>query len=288
MQGANAVFSLQTEIAIGERCVMAVASGTAVRLCSLPPPAPPTIKATESERDALEIQKALWDAFAANKAANGYENGAIQEQQVESAVVEVEAEVEEPPALELMADKDTCVLELDEAEDVETARLLSVRRNHMQVMTSSLYPARPPAMPHAFMQVWRTRLSPGCAAGLSAERLVSSALSGAAYKLRRLQPAALAPPVIRLDLPEDEIQLVVSGTAIPLRDPSTVSEEQEGSECITQDDDIFVLDEEQLVKSQAELVEDKGNAQPGGVCLTTLSCVDVDVDVGAGSGAGAG
>ncbi|XP_028157950.1 uncharacterized protein LOC114351096 [Ostrinia furnacalis] len=44
MQGANALFNLQTQIAIGERCVMALASGTAVRLTALPPPAPPRIK----------------------------------------------------------------------------------------------------------------------------------------------------------------------------------------------------------------------------------------------------
>ncbi|VVC93862.1 unnamed protein product [Leptidea sinapis] len=146
MQGANAVFSLQTEIAIGERCVMAVASGTAVRLCSLPPPAPPTIK-----RDALEIQKALWDAFAANKAANGYENGGGGGGGASGAGADG-------------------------------------RQGHL----------RPGAgRGRGRDDVWRTRLSPGCAAGLSAERLVSSALSGAAYKLRRLQPAALAPPVIR-------------------------------------------------------------------------------------------
>jgi hypothetical protein len=44
VQGANAVFNLQTQIAIGERCVMALASGAAVRLAALPPPAPPRIK----------------------------------------------------------------------------------------------------------------------------------------------------------------------------------------------------------------------------------------------------
>ena len=51
------------------------------------------------------------------------------------------------------------------------------------------------------MQVWRARLS----APHSAERLVGSALGGAAYKLRRLQPAALAPPAFQLDAPEVRI-----------------------------------------------------------------------------------
>ncbi|XP_023934540.1 uncharacterized protein LOC112043381 isoform X1 [Bicyclus anynana] len=270
MQGANAIFSLETQIAIGERCVMALASGTAVRLGALPPPAPPRIKASENDKNAIEIQKALWDTFTANKAANGYDMGS-QEHSTNGALPE--AEGDEAPALDLCADKDACVLELDEAEDVETAKALAVRRNHMQVFTSALRPARA-APPHAFMQVWRARLG---SQGSGAERLVASALTGAAYKLRRLQPAALAAPSFHLELPEDEIQLVVSGTAIPLHDPSKV-EHVNGAEkeaTVDGDDDIFALDEEQLVKAPPEVVEEKNSGPAASrVSLTTLSTVE--------------
>ncbi|CAK1545753.1 unnamed protein product [Leptosia nina] len=266
MQGANAIFSLQTQIAIGERCVMALATGTAVRLAALPPPAPPRIKASEKDKDALEIQKALWDTFTANKAANGYDIGGVSEQ----TRAAVENEGEEPPALDLCADKDACVLELDEAEDVETAKLLASRRTNMQVFTDSLKPSTSPyAQPYAFTQVWRTRIG---SVGSIAERLVSSALCGAAYKLRRLQPAALAPPTFQLDLPEDEIQLVVSGTAIPLQDPS--KDHCNGADKETpHDDDIFTLDEEQLTKTNTESYDEKNNTQGGRVSLTTLSSI---------------
>ncbi|XP_047508060.1 C2 domain-containing protein 5 isoform X2 [Pieris napi] len=261
MQGANALFSLHTQIAIGERCVMALATGTAVKLAALPPPAPPRIKASEKDKDAIEIQKALWDTFTANKTANDFDV-AINEQ----TRAAVESEAEEPPALDLCADKDTCVLELDEAEDVETAKLLASRRSNMQVFTDQLKPSTAVhALPYAFTQVWRTRVGP---VGTSAERLVSSALSGAAYKLRRLQPAALAPPTFQLDLSEDEIQLVVSGTAIPLQDPS---KEPANEKETTNDDDIFALDEEQLAKTNTENYEEKNSGQSGRVSLTTLS-----------------
>ncbi|XP_068619509.1 C2 domain-containing protein 5 isoform X2 [Battus philenor] len=268
MQGANAIFSLQTQIAIGERCVMALASGTAVRLAALPPPTPPTIKASESDKNALEIQRALWDTFQANRAANGFDVGP-PEQGCNGAV----AESEEPPVLELSADKDACVLELDEAEDVETAKSLAIRHSGMQVYTPNLRVAWG-APPHAFMQVWRTRL--GATSG--GERLAARALSGAAYKLRRLQPAALVAPTFHLDLPEDEIQLVVSGTAIPLVGAGR-SETHNGMNGATPssqaDDDIFALDEEQLVKAAPELNEDKLNTgqAPSRVPLTTLGTV---------------
>ncbi|XP_039759830.1 C2 domain-containing protein 5 isoform X3 [Pararge aegeria] len=269
MQGANAIFALQTQIAIGERCVMALASGTAVRLGALPPPVPPRIKASEKDKNAIEIQKSLWEAFTANKSANGYDMGS-QEYSTNGVLPEIEGE--EAPVLDLCADKDACVLELDEAEDVETAKALAIRRNHMQVFTNMLRPALA-APPHAFMQVWRARLG---SQGSGAERLVASALTGAAYKLRRLQPAALAAPSFHLELPEDEIQLVVSGTAIPLHDPSKVEHtngvEKEG--VLEGDDDIFALDEEQQAKPSPE-AEDKNSGPAAGlVSLTTLSTVE--------------
>ncbi|CAH0760852.1 unnamed protein product [Diatraea saccharalis] len=203
MQGANALFNLQTQITIGERCVMALASGTAVRLTALPPPAPPRIKATENEKEALEIQKALWDSFTANKIANGYDVGGPEH--TNGTLPEVEGE--DPPALDLCADKDACVLELDEAEDVETARTLATRRLHtrLQVFTNALKPLKG-APPYAFTQVWRGKIGGGGggAGGVrgAGERHVARALDALAYKLRRLQPAALLAATFRLDLPD--------------------------------------------------------------------------------------
>ncbi|XP_063530080.1 uncharacterized protein LOC134741283 isoform X2 [Cydia strobilella] len=277
MQGANALFSLQTQVAVGERCVMAIASGTAVRICALPPPMPPRIKATENDKEALEIQKALWDAFTANKAANGYDV-VLPEMSTNGPLTEADGERgDEAPALDLCADKDACVLELDEAEDVETAKVLAKRRPHMQVFTNSSK-ALPGAPPQAFAQVWRARLQLSGQGGASTagERHVARALDGVAYKLRRLRPCALLSPRIQLELPEDEIQLVVSGAAIRLVDPSKVEHSENGHPPHpAEDDDIFALDEEQLVKSQEEektVVPANGQVPPT-VSLTSLcSC----------------
>nr|XP_037867858.1 C2 domain-containing protein 5 isoform X4 [Bombyx mori] len=269
MQGANALFSLCTRVAVGERCVVALASGAAYRLRALPPPAPPALKASESDRDATEIQRALRDAFNANKAANGYDVGCsagVSDMSGGGALAE--AEGEEPPALDLCADKDACVLELDEAEDVETAKSLCVRRGHMRVY-SRPPPARAP--PLAFAQVWRARLTlsgQGGAASQAAERHVARALDGVTYKLRRLNPCALAIPKFQLELPEDEIQLVVSGTAIPLPEPGAAPRD-------LRDDDIFALDEEQLLRNGPAHDEDRNlvGQIPTTVSLTTLSDV---------------
>ncbi|KAM3960821.1 LOW QUALITY PROTEIN: uncharacterized protein ACR2FA_005132 [Aphomia sociella] len=277
MQGANALFSLQTQVCVGERCVLALASGCAHRLAALPPPAPPRIKASENDKDALEIQKALWETFAANKAANGFDIGGA-ELSTNGALPEVEGEESTAPALDLCADKDACVLELDEAEDVETARSLAARRLHARIpLYTSALRAKTHVAPHAFAQVWRARLPLGGSGGASAaaERHVCRALDGVAYKLRRLQPCAMLAPRFQLDLPEDEIQLVLSGAAIPLVDPTKPDTNGVAENCHLQntnqsqnshgngtgdaDDDIFALDEEQLVKptQPTEVVEEK-------------------------------
>ncbi|XP_061729514.1 C2 domain-containing protein 5 [Cydia pomonella] len=282
MQGANALFSLQTQVAVGERCVMAIASGTAVRICALPPPMPPRIKATENDKEALEIQKALWDAFTANKAANGYDV-VLPEMSTNGALTEADGERgDEVPALDLCADKDACVLELDEAEDVETAKVLAKRRPHMQVFTNNSK-ALPGAPPQAFAQVWRARLQLSGQGGASTagERHVARALDGVAYKLRRLRPCALLAPRIQLELPEDEIQLVVSGAAIRLVDPSKVEHSENGHPPHpAEDDDIFALDEEQLVKSQEE---EKTVVPATGQVPTTVSLTSLCYCAGAGS-----
>ncbi|XP_063358182.1 C2 domain-containing protein 5 [Cydia amplana] len=282
MQGANALFSLQTQVAVGERCVMAIASGTAVRICALPPPMPPRIKATENDKEALEIQKALWDAFTANKAANGYDV-VLPEMSTNGALTEADGERgDEAPALDLCADKDACVLELDEAEDVETAKVLAKRRPHMQVFTNNSK-ALPGAPPQAFAQVWRARLQLSGQGGASTagERHVARALDGVAYKLRRLRPCALLAPRIQLELPEDEIQLVVSGAAIRLVDPSKAEPGENGHPPHpAEDDDIFALDEEQLVKSQEE---DKTVVPANGQVPTSVSLTSLCYCSGAGT-----
>ncbi|XP_026332199.1 C2 domain-containing protein 5 isoform X2 [Hyposmocoma kahamanoa] len=317
MQGANAIFSLQTQISIGERCVMALATGTAFKLTSLPPPTPPRIKASETDKDALEIQRSLWDAFIANKAANGYDIELFEPGNAESPApngsLPETFEIEEPPALDLSADKEACVLELDEAEDVETAKSLAMRRMHMQVYTNALK-CTPAATPYAFAQVWRARLvlsGQGAGASGAAERHVARALDGVTYKLRRLLPCALVAPRFQLELPEDEIQLVVSGTAVRLVDPNKSEPDSSCTDIssnghntpsppisggtppstggtppmphdngtVDADDDIFTLDEEQLVKNnqQLEAFDEKNlvvNGQtPTAVSLTTLSSV---------------
>ncbi|CAG9132687.1 unnamed protein product [Plutella xylostella] len=297
MQGANAIFNLQTQIAIGERCVMALASGTAVRLAALPPPTPPRIKASEKDKDALDIQRALWDAFTANKAANGYD--IIPD--VSLAPLSL-SDAEEPPTLELCADKDAALLELDEAEDVETARSLAVRRQHMPVFCYGMKP-KAAAPPQAFVQVIRARfpLSSVGGATVAAERHVARALDVVTYKLRRLSPAALIEPAFQLELPEDEIQLVLSGAALQLQDPNKPEPATNGTHDASNnngtpadgplvhsqasgdgDDEIFALDEEQAPRQEkvTESFEEK-NVVLNGQVPTTVSLTSQAVIPGA-------
>ncbi|XP_028158447.1 uncharacterized protein LOC114351434 [Ostrinia furnacalis] len=160
---------------------------------------------------------------------------------------------------------------------VFTARGLARRGLHtrMQVFTDALTPKRD-APPYAFVQAWRGKVQGG---GLTVggvrgagERQVGRALDALAYKLRRLQPAALLTAAFRIDLPEDEIQLVVSGTAVRLADAREPERRLGTGDA---DDDIFALDEEQLARAPVEPVDEKmANGQtPTTVSLTSVCTI---------------
>lgn len=214
MQGANSIFNLETQITIGERYVSALATGTAVRLLALPGPSPPIVKAPEGDKVAAELQKALLDNFTINKVASGYDV-ATTETKVNGVIQEHE-KVEIAP-LDLCSDKDACVLEIDETEDVETAKALCIRRRPLPVLT--VHPDvkfKPNANPQAFVQVWRGKYVGGTP---MAEKHVSRVLDGVYYKLRTMKPCCITPVRFQLDYVDEDIQLLISGAAIPLIDP---------------------------------------------------------------------
>lgn len=68
---------------------------------------------------------------------------------------------------------------------------------------------------------------------------------------------------------QDEIQLVLSGTAIPLLDPSKMEQTNgvDKEAGVEADDDIFALDEEQLVKTAPAMPAEDKNTGPVSVLL---------------------
>lgn len=232
VHGMNAIFGVKTTIAAGERMVVALVTGTGVFISALPPPRAPALRGAgaggeSSNNDTLvELQRALDDALAANRAVYELDSTA-------SALPSYDSD-EDLPSLDLAGDKEACILEVDDAEDVEMARSLTEPRapKGIHAVTTQSVPGLPvravgsgSGLPHTFTQLWRARLpQPNAGAATAVARHVHRLLQSVYYKLRRMTPCAVCNLKFQLVLPEvDEIQLLVTGVAISVADSLPLS-----------------------------------------------------------------
>lgn len=129
MKGMNAIFGLKTSVAVGERMMALVATGTAVYLSALSQPALPKIVAGNSWADSeklVELQKSIHETVERNrefcqlKPLNDFINNKSLAQPDDSDDSE-----EEMMDLDLThGNKETCVLEVDDIHDLEIISLL--------------------------------------------------------------------------------------------------------------------------------------------------------------------
>lgn len=129
MKGMNAIFGLKTSVAVGERMMALVATGTAVYLPALSQPALPKIVAGNSWADSdklVELQKSIQETVDRNreycqlKPLNEFINNKSLAQPDDSDDSE-----EEMVDLDLTyGNKETCVLEVDDIHDLEIISLL--------------------------------------------------------------------------------------------------------------------------------------------------------------------
>lgn len=129
MKGMNAIFGLKTSVAVGERLMALVATGTACYLSALPPASFPKIIAGNSWADSekiSEIQRSIKETVERNrefcqlKHANELSNSKTMAQQ------DSDDSEDEMIVLDLThGNKDTCVLEIDDIHDLEIVSLLT-------------------------------------------------------------------------------------------------------------------------------------------------------------------
>lgn len=179
-KGMNSIFGLKAQIAIGEKMMALIATGTAVYLTALPPPSVPKIVAGNSWNDMAklkELQKSLQDTVERNREIyqlksldpdlqNGKQH---QQQQQQSDTDDSDDEIQE---IDLTTtNKDTCVLEVDDIEDLEILSLLMEPcppEGFHVVNTQSvpgLHDLEVVRNLRMFTQIWRAKLCVGQSSG---------------------------------------------------------------------------------------------------------------------------
>lgn len=298
-KGMNAIFGLRTQVAIGERMIALIATGTALFLTALPVPQVPKIVAGNSWTDKQklnELQKKLQETFERNQeiyqlksldpdlAANvgGVPStGASGDKQSDTD----DSDEEEMNEIDLnCGNKELCVLEVDDIEDLEIISLLMepYPPEGFHVVNTQQVPGMLEMDTvknlQMFTQVWRARLEVGQSVN-GFPKHFQRLLQTIYFKLRTMIPCAICDLRFRLDLPEtDQIQLLVTGMAMGLSDANRMKyrgrgrpaqqqqapqqqngyhdgtvhatqsqPELNGKRMLQEEDYIFPLDEDQMV-----------------------------------------
>ncbi|CAH1255794.1 unnamed protein product [Diabrotica balteata] len=217
IKGMNAIFGLKFRITVGEKLIIATATGTAIFLSSLPSPTVPKLVSDENVDDPklITLQKQLNETVKKNKEIYKIEDG-IEGSRAWSD----DDSDEEPTSLDLSSgSKDCCVLEVDDPKDEEVLCSLMKERppDGFHVVNTETIPGLDDLEIvknlQMFIQCRRFKFQ----SNLNIDEYFSKLLQSVYFKLRRMVPCALCNIQFRCDIPEpDEVQLLVFGMALGL------------------------------------------------------------------------
>ncbi|KAK3931805.1 C2 domain-containing protein 5 [Frankliniella fusca] len=228
VKGMNAIFGLKVQVSIGERMLVGLATGTAMFLTPLPAPPVPTITAGNSwsdERRLLEVQKTLAETVKRNREI--YQLKPISEGENSlngrSSQSDTEDSDDDLPEMDLATgNKDTCVMEVDDNEDVDVISLLMDPHppDGFFVVNTEVVPGLGDMEVvrnlQMFTQVWRAKVTPSMPPMVFSKHF-HRMLHSVYFKLRRMVPCALGQLQFFVELPEsDELQLSLLGMALGL------------------------------------------------------------------------
>ncbi|XP_076763814.1 C2 domain-containing protein 5 isoform X1 [Xylocopa sonorina] len=232
VKGMNAIFGLKLQVSVGERLIIGMAVGTAVFLTALPTPSIPQIASGNSwhkEEQLAEIQKTLVETVKQNrefyrlKPVGDVENGRV-------TTSDTDESDDDLPDLDFsVGPRDTCVLEVDDIEDMDRISLLMDDRppEDFHVVNTQTIPGLDDLEIvrnlQMFTQISRTKIPAGQFASMPS-KYFTRLLQSVYFKLRRMIPCALCDMQFKLALPEpDEIQFTVIGMALGLGDPVKIN-----------------------------------------------------------------
>lgn len=208
-KGMNAIFGLKITVAIGEKMMAMIGTGTGVYLPALPSPQPPKIVEGNwnNEEKIKELNRSVKEAVYRNREIYQLKYDDVIE--AEPTPTDEDDSTEETKEVDVPARiKDICILEIDDIEDLEIISLIlepGAPEGFHVVNTQSvpglkdLDVARNLQM---FSQVWRAKFPSGQKVGHFPKHFIRL-LQTIYFKLRSMIPCAICDLKFRLDLPED-------------------------------------------------------------------------------------
>ncbi|GFS91477.1 c2 domain-containing protein 5 [Nephila pilipes] len=224
----NAIFGLKVQVSIGDKLIIGIATGTGTYLSALPPPSIPKLACGKvaDEKKMAEVQKQIQDAMAKNKEYFNIKIPAVDNPSETSLSSGKNEEGnssgdEDLPDLDLSAgNKDACILEVDDADDVDIiAQLIDPKvPPGFDLCNTETLPGLDNFVCNLqmFTRIYRTKFS-NPPNGTQVSKTFEAVIKSLFVKLRRLVPCCLTNLSFQVDLVEqDELQVTVLGIAVGL------------------------------------------------------------------------
>ncbi|XP_063706264.1 C2 domain-containing protein 5 isoform X3 [Culicoides brevitarsis] len=220
VKGMNAIFGLKVSLAVGERLIAMVATGTAVFLSCLPVPKVPKIIAGNSWTDSAkldELQKTVQETQERNK--HIFQTKIYTESESKLNIDEADNDDVKVLVDLTLGNKDSCILEVDDIQDLALVSLIMECNppDGIHVVNTDYIPGLQEleAAKHLqmFSQVWRAKI-PSNQLNSGFSKHFQKLLQTIYFKLRTMIPCIIVGLKFLIELPEaDEIQILVTGMA---------------------------------------------------------------------------
>ncbi|XP_042908943.1 C2 domain-containing protein 5 isoform X3 [Parasteatoda tepidariorum] len=220
----NAIFGLKVQVSIGDKLIIGIATGTGAYLAALPPPTLPKLACGKvvDERKMSVVQRQIQEAMDKNREYFGIKLPSMDDSHQSMGKSEDGYSSEEDlPDIDLSAgNKDACILEVDDADDVDIISQLIDPKvpPGFDLCNTETLPGLDNFMCNLqmFTRIFRTKFS-SPPNGNQVSKTFESVIKSLFVKLRRLVPCCLTNLTFQVDLVEqDELQVTVLGIAIGL------------------------------------------------------------------------
>ena len=258
----NAIFRLSVQVTVGDKMMALIATGTAVYLSALHPPVVPKIVAGNSWNDSAdklaELQKSIQSTVERNRETyqllNQLSHPEIDVKNLNKNFSDTDDSDNEEKLDYALGNKQTCILEIDDIQDLELFSMLMEQSSPdgIQIVNAQSVPGHDSNIEHVrnlqmFTQVWRTKIPSSHQSNSNFSRQFQRLLQSIFFKLRGAIPCSICEIQFQLDLPADEIQLLITGmvlktTKVKNKMPHSLSHEKK-----VDDELMFSLEEEDTV-----------------------------------------
>lgn len=297
VKGMNAIFRLSVQVTVGDKMMALIATGTAVYLAALHPSVVPKIVAGNSWNDSAEkladLQKTIQATVERNRETYqllNFHQPDVDTKALSKNFSDTDDSDNEEKLDYAIGNKQTCILEIDDVQDLELFSMLMEQSSPdgIQIVNAQSVPGHDSNIEHVrnlqmFTQIWRTKIPSSHQSNSNFSRQFQRLLQSIFFKLRGAIPCTICEIQFQLDLPADEIQLLITGMVLKTTKVKSLKQSLSHEKKID-DELMFSLEEED---SNLELTSpqkthnklQKKNSGPSGQNAKTACKNDKFVDL---------